>query len=626
VFALLLSFSPSRGGAGCSPLDAWHVTPPAAGYPGGMRGIAYGNGMYLAGSWGNRVLTSSDGIEWTTYTTTPPGVFSYVEALTFGNGRFVAARQASGDAPYGLVSSADGLHWIPHSLVTNAHFWDVEFAGGRFVAVGGQPGRSNAVVATSTDGLNWSVQQFPGKTYAQLTSIAYDNGLYVASGTDVGPFNRVLMTSHDTVNWTQSALPVTGNSWIRVLAGNGVLVAYPWVAVGTNLAWRSTNGIDWTNLNFGPAAESWMDGIYAENHFVIGGYSTNFLFSPDGLTWKKGSLSTGGGLSALGLLYRNGRFTAVGSHVVQSGSFVPAPPRIAQSPQPRILKAGQHYTNYVAADAGCSPRYQWRVNGTDLPGATNALLLVTNAPESLSGLHSVVVANDLGVVTSDVARVIAAAPVAIRLNPVSQSVVRGGNATFSVEVTGTPTVFYRWRRQGGLMPRFAATDENCDFLTVTNVQAGGIFSVVVSNYAITPGVLSADATLTVLEDTDGDGLPDEFEAANGLGTNNPADATLDADNDGLSNADEYLAGTDPRDAGSFLQVDRIDAEGGARIEFSTRPGRTYTVQYTEAVPAIGRWLNLHDVAARTNAAIEVVTDPAPGPRRFYRLVTPRQEP
>ena len=44
-------------------------------------------------------------------------------------------------------------------------------------------------------------------------------------------------------------------------------------------------------------------------------------------------------------------------------------------------------------------------------------------------------------------------------------------------------------------------------------------------------------------DSDGDGIPDNVEIAAGLNPNNPDDAGLDSDNDGVSNLDEYLSGS-----------------------------------------------------------------------------------
>lgn len=51
----------------------------------------------------------------------------------------------------------------------------------------------------------------------------------------------------------------------------------------------------------------------------------------------------------------------------------------------------------------------------------------------------------------------------------------------------------------------------------------------------------------VVLDSDGDGIPDEWEKRYGLNPNDPNDANADADGDGFTNLEEYQAGTDPTD-------------------------------------------------------------------------------
>ena len=63
------------------------------------------------------------------------------------------------------------------------------------------------------------------------------------------------------------------------------------------------------------------------------------------------------------------------------------------------------------------------------------------------------------------------------------------------------------------------------------------------------GILQVLADPLVLQlplDTDGDGMPNDYETANGFNPGNNADAGQDADSDGLTNLQEFLRGTAPR--------------------------------------------------------------------------------
>jgi len=122
-----------------------------------------------------------------------------------------------------------------------------------------------------------------------------------------------------------------------------------------------------------------------------------------------------------------------------------------------------------------------------------------------------------------------------------------------------------------------------------------------------------------LPDADQDGLPDAWETEHEA--SHPDD---DPDEDGLTNREEYEAGTDPNAATSVLKIDRIERADGVSLEFLALSNRTYTVQYNNNLEP-GDWTTLADVVARSTNRLERVLDPTTQPTRYYRLLTPRTE-
>jgi hypothetical protein len=302
------------------------------------------------------------------------------------------------------------------------------------------------------------------------------------------------------------------------------------------------------------------------------------------------------------------------------------PAIIQQQPQSIGTNTGRTVTFSVSAIGTGPLRYQWRFNGTNLVGATNASLSLTNIQMTNEGIYTVVILDNVGDVTSAPARLTILFDPFIIQSPVSQSIPTGGTVVISVAVTNNATlpVGYRIRRNGTTLPEtFISLNERSAFFTITNIRAPLTnYAIIVTNASRPAGVASAAALITLLPDTDHDGLPDAWEMQFGLNTNSTVDRLADGDGDGMANWQEWIAGTDPTDASSYLKFDAIEAGGGAALTFGTLPARTYTIEFTDRINA-GTWSKLTNVTARSTNRIEQVVDADYATNRFYRLVTPR---
>ena len=296
------------------------------------------------------------------------------------------------------------------------------------------------------------------------------------------------------------------------------------------------------------------------------------------------------------------------------------PLTVLTQPKGTNLYPGATTTFAVNAVGTGTLRYEWLFNGAAISGETNALLVITNVQAPHDGEYSVQVSDANGSGVSGAARLFVLVPPVFVRQPQTQTIFAGENVTFRATVSGTTPIGYRWRRLGfPPLVSFPGVPE----VTLTNVPLsyhGSRFDCIVTNLANLTGVQSAIAWLYVVSDADGDRMSDAWENANGLLSNDPADATADADGDSVPNRDEYIAGTDPQNAQSYL---RLIAQQGPPpsvvLRFGAVSNNTYQVMYADSVNSNDWQLLAHFDARTTNRTILYTN--APAAERYYRLWT-----
>ncbi len=127
-----------------------------------------------------------------------------------------------------------------------------------------------------------------------------------------------------------------------------------------------------------------------------------------------------------------------------------------------------------------------------------------------------------------------------------------------------------------------------------------------------------------VSDTDGDGMPDVWEDLYGFDKQNPNDANLDADNDGFTNFQEYIAGTNPKDPASrvTLSIVSLSSTTGAELSFPSVVGKSYSVQVRKDLSPAVLWDKLTSLNAVSTQTSVQDTNAIGKAMRFYRLVTP----
>lgn len=232
----------------------------------------------------------------------------------------------------------------------------------------------------------------------------------------------------------------------------------------------------------------------------------------------------------------------------ETGVRVVDPPVITQQPQSLTVTNGDPAVFTVAVAGGQPFSFQWRFNGSLLPGETGPSLTLPAARQANAGLYTVTVSNEVGQRTSDPATLAVLFPVIIATHPQSHTNFAGQATSFLVEFFGAQPVTIQWYANNLPVPGGTGAQ-----LNLNNVQPAdaGPYSVVLSNPINV--VTSQVATLTVLEADFGDapaGYPTTFAAHGAYHLIVPAlrlGASVDSDPDGQPNANANGDDTDGND-------------------------------------------------------------------------------
>jgi hypothetical protein len=254
-------------------------------------GVTYGNGTFAAVTSLGKVLTSSDGLTWSSQTVDQGEL---LVSIAYGNNTWVVVG-AGGT----ILVSNDLKTWLTAKAATTNQLNGVLYTGSIWVAVG-----NSATVMTSPDALNWTVQAVPVGINGFLHGITIneDNSNIVLSGAQAGNGTGsanigVLLEMAPTPN------TAGGQEYTVTIVGVGANLTGTSTAVGNleAVAWNPNASLlaaaGWGSIIYGlpfspfqaPSVPNvvYRGLVYGNGYLVAAGEQGTILSSTDGLTWTQ---------------------------------------------------------------------------------------------------------------------------------------------------------------------------------------------------------------------------------------------------------------------------------------------------------------------------------------------------
>lgn len=167
---------------------------------------------------------------------------------------------------------------------------------------------------------------------------------------------------------------------------------------------------------------------------------------------------------------------------------------------PQSITVGENASaafNVVAT--GTAPlSYQWRFNGVNILDATDSEYTIADVASGDAGNYSVIITNNAGAITSSVAALTVSSAPIINVHPIPATNVVGTSVQFSVGVSGSAPLSYRWQKGTNDLsdgPNISGAGSATLTINPLSLSDAASYRVVVTNLA--GSATSSGAALTV---------------------------------------------------------------------------------------------------------------------------------
>lgn len=339
--------------------------------------VGYGGGHFVAVGENGTIVSSPDGLSWTSRVVGVPT--AWLVAAAYGAGTWVVV----GDNGL-ILTSTDLSAWNLRASGTTARINGVAYGAGRWMAVA-----ESGELLTSTNASLWTALR---PSNDRLHGVVHAYGQFVISGD-----NGLVRTTIDATDYDEKVLP--GSLFVEAVT----YARRSFVAVGeAGFAVSSTDAVSWTTLTTG--TDSHFRGVAEfNNQFIAAGTAGTIATTPSpGSPWVRRSSGTTALLTSVAASESMAVVVGFGGTILRSAPAAAAP-TISAGPGSLIESAGSNVLFQVSAGGSLPLSFQWLFNGQPIAGATSDRLLLTSVQATHAGSYSVRVSNPLGSVTSSAA-------------------------------------------------------------------------------------------------------------------------------------------------------------------------------------------------------------------------------